>query len=290
MERNGNRLKVADVKAMDMVSFLSSTGIEPVKIRGNDYWYLSPLRTERTASFKVNRKLNRWYDHGLGKGGNLVDFGVLYFGCTVRELLLKITPGFSFQPHSYPDDNRNILDNRITVLNSFFITSYDLVQYLSARKIPEHIAERFCSQVRFRINDKVYYAIGFKNDSGGYELRNALLKLSSSPKGVTTIKNGSYILCVFEGFFDFLTYVSLHEKSFLQCDYLVLNSLAFFEKHFAFMEQYSVVRLFLDRDTTGQNCSHMAMERSPVYTDESGLYDGFEDMNDWLIHRQVDSS
>ncbi len=56
---------------MDMVEYLQKLGYQPQKIRNNDYWYLSPLRDEKTASFKVNRKLNAWYDFGLGQGGNI---------------------------------------------------------------------------------------------------------------------------------------------------------------------------------------------------------------------------
>ena len=72
---------------LDLVDYLQTLGFAPQKIRGNDYWYISPLRDEKTASFKVNHKLNAWYDHGDGRGGKLVDFGILYFNCTVTELL-----------------------------------------------------------------------------------------------------------------------------------------------------------------------------------------------------------
>ena len=59
-----------------MVDYLEKLGYMPQKIRGNDYWYLSPFRQEKEPSFKVNRKLNAWYDHGTGRGGNIVDFGM----------------------------------------------------------------------------------------------------------------------------------------------------------------------------------------------------------------------
>ena len=58
---------------IDLVNYLEKLGHRPQKIRSNDYWYLSPLREEKTPSFKVNRKMNVWYDHDMGKGGTLVD-------------------------------------------------------------------------------------------------------------------------------------------------------------------------------------------------------------------------
>ncbi len=89
-------MNCAEANQIDLVDYLYSLGIQPQKIKNNDYWYLSPLRAEKTASFKVNRKLNAWYDFGLGQGGNIIDFGILYHNCTVAELLKKIPKTFSF--------------------------------------------------------------------------------------------------------------------------------------------------------------------------------------------------
>lgn len=93
----------AEAKQIDLVDYLASLGHLPQKVRNQDYWYLSPLRDEKTPSFKVNRPLNVWYDHGTGKGGNLVDFGTLYFNCSVADLLQRLSqnqaaPAFSFHP------------------------------------------------------------------------------------------------------------------------------------------------------------------------------------------------
>jgi DNA primase len=81
---------------MDIVDYLSSLGFNPTKVRRNHYWYLSPFRDETTPSFKVNRNINRWYDFGEGEGGNLVDFGLEYYKCSVSELLKKVNRCFSF--------------------------------------------------------------------------------------------------------------------------------------------------------------------------------------------------
>src|SRR5450432_1898984 len=92
-----NAFTCAQVNQLDLVDYLSSLGYSPVKIKNDDHWYLSPLRDEKTASFKVNCKANVWYDHGSGKGGNLVDFGLQYHHCSVSELLEKFNGDFSFQ-------------------------------------------------------------------------------------------------------------------------------------------------------------------------------------------------
>lgn len=47
-------------------------GFQPAKISGNNCWYYSPLHDEKTPSFKVNWKMNRWYDFSEGKGKKLL--------------------------------------------------------------------------------------------------------------------------------------------------------------------------------------------------------------------------
>jgi len=64
MEHVSKRFSCEAVNNMDMVDYLTTIGIEPKKIRGNEYWYTSPFRDGNTPSFKVDRKLKGWYDHG----------------------------------------------------------------------------------------------------------------------------------------------------------------------------------------------------------------------------------
>ncbi len=175
MEATKQWLTCREVKEWDMVDYLSKLGHEPTKIRNENYWYLSPLRNENTASFKVSRSRNRWYDFGLGKGGNLIDFGILYFRCSVAELLQKLSGDFSFQqPAIYI--KRVIRESPINIIEESVITSKSLLDYLRQRKIAIKIALQYCREMRFRNGDKTYYAIGFKNDSGGFELRNTFIK------------------------------------------------------------------------------------------------------------------
>src|SRR5450631_605605 len=83
-------MTISDAKDKDIVDYLSKIGHLPVKVQEPSYWYRSPFRDEKTPSFKVNRRLNRWYDFGDGKGGNLVDFGVGYHRCSVSDFLQKL--------------------------------------------------------------------------------------------------------------------------------------------------------------------------------------------------------
>jgi hypothetical protein len=278
---------IDEVRMMDMVAYLSGLGYEPSRVRNNDYWYLSPLRGEHTPSFKVNRALNRWYDHGLGAGGNIIDFGIRYFSCSVGEFLQRVGAGFSFHlPLALPRDLHG--EHRIEVIKEGPLASFPLLRYLGQREVPLGIAGKYCREVRYRLNGRDYFGIGFRNDSGGYELRNPFFKASSSPKGITTFGSGSVEADVFEGFMDFLSFMAVNGGKDPERDVVVLNSLAFFDKARPFMEAHKVVNLYLDRDAAGQNCSRNAIATSEKYKDRSGLYEGYKDVNEWLSDKRLD--
>ena len=286
MNHQPQRITCAQAIQIDIVEYLSKAGYQPTKIRNIDFWYLSPLRTEKTPSFKVNRKLNRWYDHGIGQGGNLIDLAILLNNCTITELLHNLETNFSF--HS-PDLNTIPIsckssNDAIKIIEVKSLRSLALLQYLNTRCIPLSIAKKYCKEIQFELSGKTYYSIGFLNDTGGYELRNAYCKNSSSPKAITTINNCSRQVAVFEGFFDFLSFLILFQKKAnLHFDFCILNSLSFFQKSLTFLNNYDTIHLFLDNDTAGHKYSSLASNLGKKYIDESNLYKNYKDLNEWLI-------
>jgi hypothetical protein len=292
MDLSEQGLTLAKIRERDIVDYLASLGYEPEtpSRNGIDYYYLSPLRIESDPSFHVNRKKNQWYDHGLGAGGNLVDFAMRYFNCTARELLDKFSIDFSFQqrherpfiPHQETDET----EGKITITGERSLWAYPLKNYLHERHIPVAVAEQFCREVTYELNGHSFYAIGFKNDAGGFELRNKIFKQSSSPKDITTISNGAKTVQVFEGFFDFLTYKTLHPQvPEIAFDFVILNGASLFERARPFMEQHEGIGLWLDQDTTGLSYTKYALSLNKGYRDESGLYPKHKDLNDWLTNK-----
>ncbi len=176
-------------------------------------------------------------------------------------------------------------EHKLIVLGDFVLGSFGLLNYLQERRIPIDIADKFCREVRYELNNKVYYGIGFKNDSGGYEIRNRYFKGSSSPKNITTIDNKAKEVGVFEGFFDFLSFMAIHQnQEQLRMDFMILNSVSMFQRARPFMENHDKIRLYLDRDSTGQNFSQKAFAINDKYKDESSLYKHYKDLNDWLVN------
>ncbi len=284
---------------IDLVDYLEKLGHSPQKIRGKDYWFLSPLREEKNASFKINRALNFWYDHGLGKGGKMVDFGMLFYRCTISELLKKLEDEkeilLSFhQPSKIVAGEKNEFnrEGKIRVIDAREIRDPSLRSYLYKRQIPLAIANQYCHEVCFELYGKRHLAIGFKNENGGYELRNQYFKGSSTPKEPRLIKeNNSNDLTVFEGFFSFLSFQTIRQtgnKSLvdlnnINADSLILNSLSFFEKSREKMEQFANIYLFLDHDKMGLNCTKRALSWDRKYHDKSSCYREFKDLNEYLV-------
>ncbi len=286
MKFRNNFPTAEEVKSADMVDYLQSLGFKTAKVVHNNYWYLSPFRDEKTPSFKVNRSMNRWYDFGDGKGGNIIDFGIRYHRCSVSEFLKKINTSFSFRQQNIELNNEDEDTKKIKVIAAKEINSLVLIRYLHKRRIPIDIATKFCKEIDYELYGKRYYAIGFKNDAGGYELRNEKFKASSSPKDITLIKNNAENLSVFEGFFNFLSYLTIHQKQEQpKTDFLILNSASFFEKSLPLMQSYKNKHLFVDSDATGQKCIQKALAiDKQSFIDERGLYKNYKDLNDWMVH------
>lgn len=284
-------------RQIDLVAYLAYLGYHPQKVHGVDHWYLSPFREEKNPSFKVNNRLNLWFDHGEGRGGDLINFGTRYHRCTVSELLERlagyaVSPSFSFQQPLASGvvgagEKEESQQGKILILRAQPLKAQSLIHYLQKRNIPLDIAARWCQEIDFSLYSKRHTAIGFPNRSGGYELRNEHFKGSCSPKDITLFDHHTDEIVVFEGFFNYLSFQTINRgKQAPLTNCLVLNSLAFLERSRPLMEQYKQVHLALDRDESGQKLTRLALQWDPDrYIDRSDFYQGHKDLNEWLQHQ-----
>jgi hypothetical protein len=84
-------MTIEEAKQVRIVDFLAQLGHHAQYVKSDQYWYLSPLRDEQSPSFKVNDRLNEWYDFGAATGGDLVELGkYLYQTESVSEVLERI--------------------------------------------------------------------------------------------------------------------------------------------------------------------------------------------------------
>lgn len=285
------------IREINMVEFLSKIGIHG-KPEGRNYIYKSPIRDgDNDPSFKVHATKSIWKDWGEGSSGNIFDFGERYYGSMgkfLKELrihypniFLDTTPTPSkklkeVQQQKGKIEEREEPEIKVLLVKSLY--AFPLLNYLKERRIPREIADQFCKEVTYELKGKTYYAIGFKNNSGGYALRNRHMKQATMPNDTTFINNGVKNIAVFEGFFDFLSYKTMyHKQEEPKMNYLILNSTSFFEKSLPLMQEHHKIHLFLDNDKTGKDCTIMAQGLlGDKIADERTLYKNHIDLNDFL--------
>jgi hypothetical protein len=283
-EKRTSSLSCERARAFPIEKALAKLGHYPTTSPEKEALFLRPLRTETQASFKVSKKLNRWYDHGAGKGGNVIDLICQITNNSVKEALKIIQEdqiSFSFQQHHSIEKE---YEDTIEVLYARPIRHFGLLRYLQERRISMAIASKYCQEVHYIYKGRNYFALGLKNDSGGWELRNKYYKNCSSPKDITHIKNGNDKLIIIEGMFDLLSLINYNGILESEYDFLVLNSTGFVSKGKKIMVGYNEIDLYLDNDSNGKRTVANLMEHSKKCSDKSLLYKEFKDINEWLTN------
>jgi DNA primase len=288
-------------KSISLVDFLANLGFSPAQIKknGTDYWYKSPLRPdENTASFHVHKSKNTWFDFGIGKGGNILDFVVLFKNCDVAAAL-HVIENHSMTLKIQKQTIENALQTPPSVNSDFFRLeeirtdfAASLLKYFQERCINTQLVSQVAVQVHFSNQEKKqFFAIGMKNTEGGYEVRNRRFKGCVGKKGLTFLKGKTNnTVVVFEGMFDFFAAITHFGKTFLDNDVLILNSASLQEQAIQFLKErpyYQKISLFLDNDAAGQAVfERLQTEFSNSILEPSfALYLRFKDFNDYLIIR-----
>ena len=271
-------MNIEEAKKISIADYLHSLGCSPVKRQGANLWYKSPLREETEASFKVNTDLNKWYDFGLGKGGNIIALaGELYGSDHVPYLLGRIeeqTPHVRPVSFSFRQQRSEPSFRQLEVRD---LTHPALLRYLQGRGINTELAKRECRELRFTHNGKPYFAIGFPNVAGGYEVRGEQREKC----------------LVFEGFMDYLSFLTLRVKNcpampnLDRQDYIILNSTANVPKAIDALGLYERIHCLLDNDAAGFRATQaIAAEYTWRVRDFSHNYRGYSDLNDYLCGRK----
>lgn len=288
-------MNIHQAKAIRLADYLQSMGCFPVKQQGNSLWYISPFRAEKEPSFKVNTEMNKWFDFGLGKGGNILDLaGELYQTDSVPALLEHIgrqTPyirpaSFSFREQASVPSFQQLQVKELS--------HPALLRYLMERGIDTDIARRECKELHFIHKDKPYFAIGFENVAGGYEARNSIFKGCIAPKDITHIRKQGNTCYLFEGFSDYLSFLTIAKQNGRQAidwsgqDYMVLNSVSNLGKATEKLSDYERIHCFFDNDTTGIKAyKELQTVFSNKVRNASDRYSEYKDLNDFLCRKRA---
>lgn len=281
MTKKNKTLSWSSARNICIVKTLAKLGHYPTRKSEKEAWFLSPLRSETQASFSVSLIKNLWYDFGIAKGGTIIDLVMAINKCSADAALeyLRSDDSFSFSPPKSLIENKGIQIRHVNV-----ISHPALIRYLDSRKIPPIIAHNLCSEVWYSFKNRVHYAIGLKNDAGGWELRNKYYKCSTSPKTTSSFYNEGQRLLIFEGMFDILSLKVLDAEIFFYSDYIVLNSLGNINHLPDSFKHYEEVLLFLDNDHAGRTATIKLLKKYPNAIDESQFYFDYKDLNNMLTH------
>ena len=284
------------IKRYPIVEYLDRKGIKPVRRTPSYALYCSPLREETHPSFKVDTEKNLWIDYGEGRGGSIIDLCMRMEGCTFSEAICRLGQNASeYTAHSYSKTEPRIGLNQTTtrqasgtrrLIGISDTLSPHLQEYLTKeRRIDLEKATPFLKCISYEVRGRRYEAIGFANSSGGYELRdNKIFKGTIAPKDITPIfEDKAQPVCLFEGFMDFLSFLSMKGEISNQC--LVMNSVSNVARSIHYLNERNItsVRAFLDNDYAGQRAVQEFVNAGFKVEDMAVYYRDFKDLNDFHV-------
>lgn len=285
-------MNAKQINNTSIVNYLRSLNLEPCKYYQGYAMYLSPLRNEIYPSFKVSFKENLWIDYGLsGKnGGTLIDL-ILHMnpGFTVSDAIKSVSENsqfnFSFQKQKI--ERYNTSANLDIIAIHPLTYNLKLCAYVSSRGIDFHLANQYVKAVQYRRSPWTFWAVGNRNEKG-WSLRSEKFK-GCTNQAFSLYTNNSKKICVMEGVFDFLSYISLIPKEYIQSsDYLILNSTTNLKSSIVTLKKYDYVELYLDRDGSGFSSSKDIKESIKNRCDDkSYFYEGYKDLNQYLISTRI---
>ena len=297
-------MKIKDIKDnISIVDLLQKIGVEPTKLRSGEHWYLSPIRSSDTdASFSVNDNLGKWYDHGEGVGGNIIDLALLVLDIqhnseisSVAQVVRKINQlygeGYQFQHNQVRDIKVKEKAHEIVSLKEIG-NNYALVNYIKSRGVFEAVEDTdLLKELYYDYNDdsglkKRYFGVGWENLSGGWDVRSKYGKICIDNKNLLYKEGVTDKVLIFEGMFDALTAIQL-DRSLIKDHLIVLNSLTMLNKAVDLVNEKSDkiknTDLFLDHGAGGRKMTAQFKPLFPNAVDRSNLYIGFDDYNNKLV-------
>ena len=332
-------MNIAQARTIPLDQYLGSQGFKPAhsRLAGRELWYSSPLRQgDKSPSFKIDTQKNLWYDHGLAKGGTIIDLVTHLCACDVRDALRHLEKcrlytgaeaarpalstddasgsqlsfmGPSTATQTEPDKNcarpdahgpqlagekeKTGSSTALELLKSEPLQHPALLKYLKGRGIDLDIARKFVAQIDFKAPQSTgsYFGVGYPAGEG-FEVRNALFKgFVGTGKSVTFHEGQNRKrLFVFEGFIDFLSYLTMKGLDQAEGDALVLNSSALKAHALPYLsdQRYAEIQLFLDNDSSGDNVTAFLQGavQGQTLTDMRQHYANHNDLNDWHTGRK----
>ena len=286
------------IKRYPIVEYLERKGVKPVRRTAAYALYCSPLREETHPSFKVDTEKNLWIDYGEGRGGSIIDLCMHMEGCTLSEAIRRLGQNASLDAAYGLSKEKSDIDTspvtpwqpsgarRLIEISDTLPPHFQ--EYLTkVRCINLEKAMPFLKCISYEARGRRYQAIGFANLFGGYELRDdKTFKGTIAPKDITPIfTDRAESVCIFEGFMDFLSFLSMKEEITNHC--LVMNSVSNVARTIRYLNDRHLthIRAFLDNDEAGRRAVQDFIKAGFHVEDMNIHYKDFKDLNDFHVSR-----
>ena len=284
------------IKRYPIVEYLERKGVKPVRRTPSYALYHSPLREETQPSFKVDTEKNLWIDYAEGRGGSIIDLCMRMEGCTLSEAICRLGQKASLDAaYGLSKEKSDIDTSPVTPwqpsgARKLIEVSDTLPSHLEAyladkRCIDLNRARPFLKCICYEVRGRHYQAIGFANLSGGYELRDDnVFKGTIAPKDITPIfTDRAEPVCIFEGFMDFLSFLSMKEEITNHC--LVMNSVSNVARTIRYLNDRHLthIRTFLDNDEAGRRAVQDFIKAGFHVEDMNIHYKDFKDLNEYHV-------
>ena len=284
------------IKRYPIVEYLERKGIKPVRKTPTYAMYRSPLREETHPSFKVDTEKNLWIDYGEGRGGSIIDLCMRMEGCTLSEAIRRLRQNasddgtYSFLNDFVPNNTQPAMavNGARRLIEISDTLPPHLQDYLTKERcVNLEKATPFLKCISYEVRGRRYQAIGFTNLSSGYELRDDMtFKGTIAPKDITPIfTDRAEPVCIFEGFMDFLSFLSMKEEITNHC--LVMNSVSNVARTIRYLNDRHLthIRSFLDNDEAGRRAVQDFIKAGFHVEDMNIHYKDFKDLNEYHVSR-----
>ncbi|RNA61413.1 hypothetical protein D1631_05435 [Chryseobacterium nematophagum] len=222
--------------------------------KGRDYFF----RT-RDDKFAVNDK--GFFSFNSNKGGKILKAVMTLENKSWKESL-DFLAEFSF--YSTPENiverkkEYKIKDNNtsseIKIKYSGIPNNEMLLAYFKERGISKEILRSYTRQIHYENNGKKYFGIGIENYSGGFEIRNPLVKIKIGKTDISEIRGTKNEMIVFEGMTDLLSFLELQRRNDNPANRILvsLNSITNVERFISIYKDFDgQLFLCLDGDKGG---------------------------------------
>ena len=252
VKQEAERIK-RDLPIVDYFQSLVSSGFLKYEgVQGKEYFF--GFLSQRTGSIAVDANANVWYDHSAGRGGDIIEAVQVFEDKSFTESIQRLSdspPERIIIPKKKPVSAPNIVVESVRG-----ISHIALVNYIRERGLEPNEISQFAKEVHWRNKGKRYFAVGFPNEAGGWVLRSSIFKGNILGGGISVQVLGKpQRIKVFEGWFDFLSYLKLSGATNFKA--IILNSTAnlSFNLMLDVLKERESVELYLDNDAAGEKCT-----------------------------------